>query len=318
MNRILVIRGGALGDFILTLAAIKLLRDAYPAARLEILGYKHIVALAERRFYADAVRSIEYAGLASFFARDPSLPDDLREYFAGFDLIVSYLFDPDGIFAANLKRCGGARLINGPAKVGLHKHATLELAHPLQELGLSLRDSAPQIFPNEQDQAAADRFVARNSEPLFALHPGSGSATKNWPMERWADLGQSLERCIVIGGEADTAALAFLRESWAQMPVTYVVNQPLTTVAAILARSACFIGHDSGISHLAAAVGAPCVLLFGPTDPKRWAPLNENVSVVRADSLDLASIQTSEVHAAVHAQLQLRSPRKPAAPPPSS
>ncbi len=63
MNRILVIRGGAIGDFVLTLPALKALRDAWPQARIEILGYKHIAALAENRFYAQAVRSIEYGRL---------------------------------------------------------------------------------------------------------------------------------------------------------------------------------------------------------------------------------------------------------------
>ena len=70
MNRILVIRGGAIGDFILTLPAIKLLRDRFPRAHIEILGYKHIIALAENRFYADAIRSIESGSLAAFFAKD--------------------------------------------------------------------------------------------------------------------------------------------------------------------------------------------------------------------------------------------------------
>ncbi len=73
MSRILVIRGGAIGDFILTLPAIKLLRDAFPSAHLEILGYKHIVALAEMSGYADAARSIEYGPLSSFFNRDGAL-----------------------------------------------------------------------------------------------------------------------------------------------------------------------------------------------------------------------------------------------------
>ena len=70
MNRILVIRGGAIGDFLLTLPALKLLRDEFPSAHLEILGYKHIIALVENRGYADSVRSIDYAPLASFFSRD--------------------------------------------------------------------------------------------------------------------------------------------------------------------------------------------------------------------------------------------------------
>src|SRR6186713_3023443 len=115
MNRILVIRGAAIGDFVLTLPAIKLLRDAWPNARLEVIGYKHIVVLAENRCYADATRSIEYGPLASFFAKGADLPTELAEYFASFDLIVSYLFDPDQVFAANLRRCGNMRLVVGPA-----------------------------------------------------------------------------------------------------------------------------------------------------------------------------------------------------------
>ena len=57
--RILIIRGGAIGDFILTLPAIKLLRENFPDAHIEILGYRHIVAVAEGRFYAESARSIE-------------------------------------------------------------------------------------------------------------------------------------------------------------------------------------------------------------------------------------------------------------------
>ena len=67
MNRILVIRGGAIGDFILTLPTLKALRGGYPHAHLEILGYKQIAVLAQNRFYAQAIRSIEYGALASFF-----------------------------------------------------------------------------------------------------------------------------------------------------------------------------------------------------------------------------------------------------------
>ena len=67
MARILVIRGGAIGDFILTLPAIRLLRENFPGVGLEILGYKHIIALADNRYYADATHSIEYSALAGFF-----------------------------------------------------------------------------------------------------------------------------------------------------------------------------------------------------------------------------------------------------------
>src|SRR5919109_2922999 len=117
MNRILVIRGGAIGDFILTLPALKALRDAHPDAQIEILGYKHIAVLAENRFYAQAVRSIEYGPLSSFFAKDSELPADLVSYLASFDLVISYLYDPDQIFQNNLRRCGVEDLVYGPARI---------------------------------------------------------------------------------------------------------------------------------------------------------------------------------------------------------
>ena len=111
-----MIRGGAIGDFILTLPAIKLLRDSFPAAHLEILGYKHIVALAEMSRYADATRSIEYGPLSSFFSRESELAPELVDYFGGFQQVISYLFDPEKIFFNNLKRAGVRNLIVGLAE----------------------------------------------------------------------------------------------------------------------------------------------------------------------------------------------------------
>jgi heptosyltransferase-2 len=143
MNRILVIRGGAIGDFILTLPALKALRDARPGAHMEILGYKHIAVLAEKRFYAQAVHSIEYGPLARFFARNSELPAELADYFASFDLIVSYLYDPDRIFETNLRRCGVQNLICRPGRIVENAgHAARQLARPIEELGINVVDLA--------------------------------------------------------------------------------------------------------------------------------------------------------------------------------
>src|SRR5512135_2059255 len=91
--RILVVRGGAIGDFILTLPAIGALRDRWPDAHLEILGYPHILELANGRYYADAIRSIEARALAGFFVPHNILDPGLVDYFGSFQLVVSYLFD---------------------------------------------------------------------------------------------------------------------------------------------------------------------------------------------------------------------------------
>jgi heptosyltransferase-2 len=305
MNRILVIRGGAIGDFILTLPALKALRDARPQAHIEILGYKHVAVLAENRFYAQAVHSIEYGPLARFFARNSELPAELSEYFASFDLIVSYLYDPDRIFETNLRRCGVQNLICGPARVVENAgHAARQLARPIENLGINVADLAERIFPSIEDREFAHAFLASMSQPIVSIHPGSGSHEKNWPLEKWIGLFSpdgrfaDLKRLLVISGEADEAQSDQLQREWTNRGVRLARNLALPRLAAVIERSI-FIGHDSGISHLAAAVGANCILLFGPTNPDVWAPKNENLQVLRAPGGKLDDLQIETVEAAL-------------------
>ena len=305
MNRILVIRGGAIGDFILTLPALKALRDARPQAHMEILGYKHIAVLAENRFYAQAVQSIEYGPLARFFARNSELPSELADHFASFDLIVSYLYDPDRIFETNLRRCGVQTLICGPARIAENAgHAARQLARPIEQLGINVVDLAERIFPSIEDREFADEFLASSPQPIIAIHPGSGSHKKNWPLANWIGLFSQnsrlakLEGLVVISGEADEAQTDQLEREWKNRGVHFLRNLPLPRLAAVL-EHAVFIGHDSGISHLAAAAGANCILLFGPTDPDVWAPQNENVRVLRPPSGKLDDLQIETVEAAL-------------------
>lgn len=291
MSRILVIRGGAIGDFILTLPAIKLLRDSFPPAYLEILGYKHIAALAEMSRYADATRSIEYGPLSSFFVRESELAPDLMDYFGGFQQVISYLFDPERIFSNNLKRAGVRNLITGSPKITGEEHAARQLARPLESLGLYLDDPAAVVLPNES------RKVVRS---LIAIHPGSGSEGKNWPLERFIEVAAALfrssedNRLLLIEGEADEERATQLASALPGERVSRVTNLPLPDLAGVLRNCGFFIGHDSGISHLAAAVGTPSLLLFGPTNPAIWAPANRNVKVLRAPQgiLNRLSVET--------------------------
>jgi lipopolysaccharide heptosyltransferase III len=303
MNRILVIRGGAIGDFILTLPALKALRDAHPHAHIEIIGHKPVAALAEGRFYAQAVRSIEDTRLSSFFVRNAQLSADLADYFASFDLVISYLHDPDETFEENLGRCAVRTLVRGPSKISNGAHAARQLASPIEQLGVKVVDLAAKVFPSAEDRQLARDFVRDLPSPIVTIHPGSGSERKNWPIEKWIGLfstSGSLRpsargyqclggRSLILFGEADEARRALLEREWKNQDVRFARNLPLTQLAAILEQSI-FLGHDSGISHLAAAAGANCILLFGPTDPEIWAPLNEKVRVIRAPNGEMSSI----------------------------
>jgi heptosyltransferase-3 len=298
MNSVLVIRGGAIGDFILTLPAIKLLRDQFPQAKTEILGYPQIIVLAENRFYADAIHSIESRLLTNFFSDDAILPPDAKEFFAGFDLIVSYVSDPHNVFQNNLKGCGIKLFLTGSPKLNGPEHAAVQLARPLEEIGLHLKNPAARIYPNATDREFARDFLAGAEEKIIGLHPGSGSATKNWPIAKWKMLGEHFlsnnYTVLVIAGEADEEPVKSLESAWNTKQVRFARNLALPYLAALL-EGRLFVGHDSGISHLAAAVGAQSILLFGPTDPAIWAPANENVTVLRAPSGNLRLLTANKV-----------------------
>lgn len=309
-GRILVIRGGALGDFILTLPAIRLLRENFQNCALDILGYRHIAVLAEGRYYADSTRSIEYGPLAGFFSPKASLDPGLCAYFSGFQQIISYIYDPDGLFESGLRRAGVRNLISVSPKIDGTEHAARQLARPLEQLALWLEDPAARIFPTEKDLADAQALVSALPKPLVAIHPGSGGERKNWPLDRWLEVQRKIldDSCVghllVIGGESDSNQLSRMRTNHLVQRQTVLENLALPLLGAILSQCALFAGHDSGISHLAAAAGTRSLLLFGPTNPDVWAPTNPTVTVIRAPDGQLSNLETASVLATMDTLLE--------------
>ena len=214
VSRILVIRGGAIGDFILTLPAIKLLRDSFPAAHLEILGYKHIVALAEMSGYADATRSIEYGRSPASSAARASLLLSWSIISAAFNRSSVTFSIRTKFSSTNLERAGVRNLIVGPAE----NHRTRNTPRgnwrvPSSSLALYLGRSG----------GGSSCLTSRETSirSLIAIHPGSGSEAKNWPLERLVVAGgvASFDRirrqpdCSLIGGEADVERVDATRAS---------------------------------------------------------------------------------------------------------
>ena len=280
MHNILVIRGGALGDFLVTLPAFKLLRDQWPDARIEFLGNPRFGELGLNRYYFDGVRSLERGSLARFFVPGAELDPDWADYFSEFDLLISYLYDPDDFFHANLARCATGQIIRGTPEVRVSP-ASRHFAQPLKELGLTLDDPGSELFLTAEDTAFARNFHAQLGERVLAFHPGSGSPTKNWPLRNWQELIAGARALgfepLLVAGETEREMLSELTP----LSSTQALNLPLTHLAAVLQQSRVFIGHDSGVTHLAAATGVPTIALFGPTDPARWAPPRDNVTVFR-------------------------------------
>lgn len=290
-GKILVIRGGAIGDFILTLPVFAALRAQLPKARLEVLGYRHIAQLAQASGLVDEVRPIDVRPLAAFFARDGELAPEWRDYFAGFAIVISFLFDPDGIFQANVARCTKAQFIAGPHRPDERGgiHATETFLKPLERIAIFDADPVPRLTLNTQPSTLDQ----------IALHPGSGSEQKNWPEAKWSELLATISRnpshqLLLVGGEAEGDRLERLATDLPSSRVQIAHCLSLVELAQRLKACSAFVGHDSGISHLAAAAGLPVLALWGETVEAVWRPRGKRVRIVR-ESSGLAQLSTARV-----------------------
>jgi heptosyltransferase III len=284
--RILVIRGGAIGDFILTLPVLRLLRDMIADSHIEVLGYPAIAELARTAGLADSIRSLEHRTMAPLFARTAPIDDALADHLRSFNLVVSFLYDPDGHFRASMERIGVKTLIEcSPIVQPGGPHASRQLARGLEKIAFFLEDEHLQRAHFPHRPAGHERI---------AIHVGSGSEKKNWPLDRWQQVAESLgpKEVIFITGEAEAerGIRPTGRDCWHALP--------LPELAARLATCTAFLGHDSGISHLAAACGVPSLLLFGPTDPAIWAPPQPWVRVLRNPTQEMTFLTVEQVNLA--------------------
>jgi heptosyltransferase-2 len=319
-GKILVIRGGAIGDFILTLPVFSALREQFPETHLEVLGYPHIATLAESGGLVDATRSIEARTLAGFFAKNGALDGSLQDYFAEFAIIISYLYDPDGVFEENVRRSSKAQFIVGPHRPNerMNLHATEVFLKPLERLAIFAPDSTPRLkiridsnakrtagpltpalSPNGGEGESSARFRGGEAARVLAIHPGSGSERKNWPEAKWAEtIGLLLKspelKIVLVGGEAEGDRLVRLAVPCSSERIEVLQNQPLVEVARRLSECSAFLGHDSGISHLAAALGLPTIVLWGESNQAIWRPKGPKVVVLKSE-VELHSIAPASV-----------------------
>jgi len=310
MKRYLILRPGAIGDAIVTLPTVQRLRAQEAETEVHLVVGAAAATLLAGRCAAKAVESYELPRWSGLFT--PEMPAELRSFLQGWEAILLYLPGHAAVAQRVAAACD-ARVIAWPPlpPAGTRVAMAWHLQGALAELGLAPRADLPRVTLLAEDVAFAERYWQEHSlpcragTPVIALHPGSGSARKNWPAARYAALATHLHQrygahILAVAGPADEAVVQDMRHTWRNAPLTLAQNLTLPEVAALLARCHCFIGNDSGIAHLAAALGVPTVALFGPTDPALWAPAGPAVRIVSAP---LAEITVAEVQAATAALL---------------
>ena len=307
----LVYHAGALGDFLTALPALAAWRRLRAGAgEVVLLGRPAHAALAAG--LVDGAWDAGSARFASLFAGRPT--PEVPAFIA--DVGSALVFAPEGAGIVRGLEIAGVR--------GIVRHDPFpkEQVHVVDyhlslfpDLALTPDERVPHIAAGAGGATVASGAAvaheaagADGATRPVVIHPGSGSRSKNWPIGRFIEVAERLEGgspiAWVIGpAEEESGTAAAIARAIPTAPVWR--NLPLPVLAERLASARLFVGNDSGVAHLAAAVGCAVLVLFGASDPVVWAPRGRTVTVVGDGACGMEAIGVEEVLAACRAILAI-------------
>jgi heptosyltransferase III len=304
-GKILIVHSGGIGDMLLALPAMRILRQNFPGAALDLMGRPERLALIAHDLRADSVLSVDRAGMAYFYAEDGPLPADLAPCFAGTDLCLLFAREDNGILAGNLRRAGTRRIVQIPPfpEKGLRVPISRYYSGELSKAGITGDETFhPLRLPEEAADFAAEfwaRHGVKKGSKILAIHPGSGSRRKNWEPEKFAGVADWAGGCaeiLLVSGPAEEGSAESMRAIKRARPIL-ADGLSLPRLAALIAECSAYLGNDSGITHLAALTGIPTVAVFGPTDPAVWGPAGPAVHIVAPGNAGRERASPQEVFA---------------------
>jgi ADP-heptose:LPS heptosyltransferase len=336
---ILILHQGSLGDLLLSLPALYSLRVYHKNNPWTLVGNTANLVLLHHRFYARAIRSHHEKEWAYLYQEKPILPEPFRVFLGGFERVYVFAPQPPELLILNLKTSGLSSVFWIPSFPQVDPKKSLPAVQQaiLSSWGVPWFSPEKTLFPTDQDRQEALRVLTAwggdvSRESLFwAIHPGSGSRFKNWPLENFLILAEQLQvqerwRPYFILGPVEEEVSPGMAEAIQARGFPLVHNLPLNLLAGLLEISAGYLGNDSGVTHLAAALNLPTFALFGPTDPELWGPRGEKVVILipessggpdrtivpfsEAETRGWEGLQVAEVLAAIQA-LTLPTPQAP-------
>jgi ADP-heptose:LPS heptosyltransferase len=293
-RRVLVIFPGALGDLLCVVPAVRAIARRNPGATLELMARGELARFAVGRLGFARGHSIDRREVGQLFAADERVSEDARAFFGAFDRVYSFFATDDPNFRRSLEDASAGRASFYPFRPPGDGHVARCYLRALGENDASPLENGIALLPHDIESAA--RVTARLGlapHGFILILPGSGSPTKNWPAANFAALAKrAAGPSLVLLGPAEAGLKSFFEAR----NLAVVSDLELDDVAGLAHFSRCFLGNDSGVSHLASASGARGLVLFGPTDPTRWRPLGD-VKMIRRDPLD--GLPVAEVVAAL-------------------
>jgi len=299
---ILIVQLDHIGDAVLSTPMLRAIHTHFPDAAIDVLASQsnrevfeadsHVrrVHVSQRNWLARG------AGAQSFLGEAFRLARHIRQL--GYDLGI----DPRGDFLvalvlwlAGIPRrlgwsCGGGGfLLTDLARWDASRHEAESRRALVEPLGIRNACTQPELFPSWADSYFVRESLASVPElrfPLIVVHVGAGTKAKRWPMNNMAELIERLVRelagsVILVGDSADQP----LGRTLARVctgAIDWTGSLTLMQMAALLGEVDLFIGTDSGPAHIAAAMGAPTVVLFSGTNRVEcWSPIGTDVQVLR-------------------------------------
>lgn len=293
-GRIVVYRALYLGDLICVTPALRALREGFPRAAITLIGLPWARELVDRLPYVDEFLPFPgYPGIAEVPYRAVETERFLERACAShYDLALQ--MHGDGHVSNGFVAALGARYTLGYSSAG-DTRLSYSLAYQPDEhqirrwlrlvgtLGVDVSDTRVEfpVYPAERQVALDLLRSAGESGPLVGIHPGAKDPTRRWPVERFAALADHLSaeygaRIVLTGAAHERDLTAAVRRVMRQPALDLAGTTQLGEFAALIASLDLLVTNDTGASHLAAASQTPSVVLFGPTRPVEWAPLDSS------------------------------------------
>lgn len=314
-KRILVVKLADMGDLLTAIPALRALREWFPQARLDALVTPHSAPILEGSPLVDEVLTFEkhrYDSLLST-AKPSSLWDLMRLWRNLRSRRYDWLFNLHHLTTrwGTLKYAALALSSGAKERMGLDNGRGWFLTQRVKDLGFGGRHEVeywlevvglvgaktenltlPVSEGAMEEAQALLRALGRWRErvPLVAIHPGSGgySLARRWPPDRFAQVADALierygTQVALLGGPDEGELTQRVASLMRYEAIDLGGKTPIPVLAALLRLSRLFVGNDSGVMHLASAVGTPVVAIFGPSNPLAWGPWGASHEVVQID-----------------------------------
>jgi len=303
-KNILIMRYRFIGDTVLTVPFLRNLREAYPAARIDLMLEPFSGQVIEGCPYVDEIIPFEFRTIHTYSSQTDR--GKLAGYIHYWKFIRGRGYDAVFVLKRSLSSALLARAANVPRRIGFategrgglltdpvlyrqDQHEVENFLNCLRVLDIPIRSKKLELWPSDEGDRKVKTLFAeagwKQGDLKIIIHAAASLPAKQWPLERFASVMKMLKqkytaRFIYTGARGDSPLYQTIEQQGPFGGMNLCGVTGLRENLSVYRASHVFFGVDSGPMHMAAAVGMPVIALFGPTDERKWGPWGEEHTVI--------------------------------------